>query len=182
VVTFNQVTRPSTTPDGLHAPGLRFGDPRAMAVLSAILGFVHCLVGFTNAELVERVGPLLDNLSYSSRQATYDLRRLIRKGVISRIPASQRYQLTPFGRRIATWFTKAHGRVLTPGLAWTDPALPAEVATRSPLALTWRAFDRAVDAFIADQMIAAPPARPTRPTPRNRGHPSTTSTRHTRAA
>ena len=46
VVTFNEVTRPSTTPDGLHAPGLRFGDARVMAVLSAVLGFVHCLVGF----------------------------------------------------------------------------------------------------------------------------------------
>ncbi len=135
VVTFNQVTRPSTTADGLHAPGLPFGDPRAMAVLSAILGFVHCLVGFTNAEVVERVGPLLENLSYSSRQATYDLRRLTRKGVITRIPATQRYQLTPFGRRIATWFSKAHGRVLTPGLAWTDPALASEVASRSPLAV-----------------------------------------------
>ncbi len=51
-----------------------------MAVLSAILGFVHCLVGFTNAELVERVGPLLEDLSYSSRQATYDLRRLCERG------------------------------------------------------------------------------------------------------
>jgi hypothetical protein len=182
VVTFNQVTRPSVTADGLHAPALRFGDPRAMALLSAILGFVHCLVGFTNAELVERVGPLLDNLSYSSRQATYDLRRLIRKGVITRIPATERYQLTPFGRRIATWFTKAHSRVLTPGLAWTDPALPAEIGTRSSLAVTWRAFDRAVDAFITDQMIGAPPPRPTRPPRHNGGRPQTKSTRHTRAA
>jgi hypothetical protein len=46
VATFNEVTRPSTTSDGLHAPGLRFGDARPMAVLAAILGFVHCLVGF----------------------------------------------------------------------------------------------------------------------------------------
>jgi hypothetical protein len=152
VVTFNQVTRPSTTDDGLHAPGLRFGDPRVMAVLSAILGFVHCLVGFTNAELVERVGPLLEDLTYSSRQATYDLRRLIRKEVIYRIPGTQRYLLTPFGRRVATWFSKAHGRVLTPGLAWTDPNLAEDIATRSPLAMSWRAFDRAVDEYIATQM------------------------------
>jgi hypothetical protein len=104
-----------------------------MAVLSAILRFVHCLVAFTNAELVERVGPLLDNLSYSSRQATYSLRRLIRKGVITRIPGTQRYQLTPFGRRITTWFSKVHSRVLTPGLAWTDPPR----RWRSPPAALW---------------------------------------------
>lgn len=182
VVTFNEVTGPSTTKDGLHAPGLRFGDARVMAVLSAVLGFVHCLVGFTNAELVERVGPLLDQLSYSSRQATYDLRRLKRKGVIYRIPRTQRYLLTPFGRRIATWFTKAHGRVLTPGLAWTDPTLPDDIAYRSRLATTWRAFDRAIDAFIADQTIAAPPPRPDpgrhRRTPRSPG----AATRNSRAA
>src|SRR5437773_4113458 len=82
-------------------------------------------------------GPLLEHLSYSSRQATYDdLRRLIRTGVITRIPGTQRYQLTPFGRRIATWFTKPHSRVLTPG--WPgrqpmaiDPAGTAPTTTRS---------------------------------------------------
>jgi hypothetical protein len=182
VVTFNQVTRPSTTADGLHAPGLRFGDARVMAVLSAILGFVHCLVGFTNAELVERVGPLLENLCYSSRQATYDLRRLKRKGVIIRIPGTQRYQLTPFGRYIATWFSKAHGRVLTPGLAWLDPTLPGDIATRSPLAMTWRAFDRAVEEFIANQMIAAPPPRAATSTTRHRPPGPKSSTKHARAA
>ena len=180
VVTFNQVTRPSTTADGLHAPGLRFGDPRVMAVLSAIVGFVHTVVGFTNAALVERVGPLLEDLSYSSRQATYDLRRLIRKEVIVRIPGTQRYQLTPLGRQIAVWFTKAHGRVLTPGLAWTDPTLPDDIAARSPLAVTWRAFDRAVDQFIADQILAAP-SRTTTPTPpphrRTRAQPGRTRSR-----
>jgi hypothetical protein len=182
LVTFNEVTRPSTTSDGLHAPGLRFGDARVMAVLAAILGFVHCLVGFTNAELVERVGPLLENLSYSSRQATYDLRRLKRKGVIIRIPGTQHYHLTPFGRRIATWFTKAHGRVLTPGLAWLDLALPDDIAARSPLAMTWRAFDRAVDDFIAQQLLAAPPPRPAASSARHKPPRPRSSTKQDRAA
>ena len=39
VVTFQQVTQPSVTHDGLQAPSLRFGDPRVMAVLAALLGF-----------------------------------------------------------------------------------------------------------------------------------------------
>ena len=37
------------------------------------------------------------------------------------VVSAQRYQLTAFGRRITTRSTKAHGRVLTPGLASTDP-------------------------------------------------------------
>jgi hypothetical protein len=100
VVTLAQVTRPSVTPDGPHAPGMRFGDPRVMAVLAALVGFCHLLVGFTNHQLVELVGALLDP-SYSSRQASYDLRRLLRKGLIERIPGTQRYLLTPLGRRVA---------------------------------------------------------------------------------
>jgi hypothetical protein len=35
VATFDQVTRPSTTNDGLYASGLRFGEARVMAVGAA---------------------------------------------------------------------------------------------------------------------------------------------------
>jgi len=154
VVTLAQVTRPSVTPDGLHAPGMRFGDPRVMAVLAALLGFCHLVAGFTNQQLVELVGALLDP-SYGSRQATYDLRRLIRKGLIQRLPGSQRYLLTPLGRRVAVLFTKAYGRVLAPGLAVLDPALPAELAGRTPLAVAWRGFNHALDTFIDRQVLAA---------------------------
>src|SRR6266516_3720877 len=61
---------------------------------------------------------------YSSRQATYDLRRLRRKSLITRVPGSQRYYLTGLGRQAAVLFTKAHTRVLAPGLALIDPTLP----------------------------------------------------------
>ncbi|MGH2363145.1 MAG: hypothetical protein ACRDHX_00645 [Chloroflexota bacterium] len=85
VATFAQVTQPSTTADGLQAPSLRFGDPRVMALLSALLGFCHLFAGFTNQQLVHLVSTLLD-APYTTRQATYDLRRLRRKGLIQRLP------------------------------------------------------------------------------------------------
>ena len=66
-------TRPSTTDDGQYAPGLRFDDPRVMAVLASLVGFCHIVAGFTNRKLVELVS-LLINASYTNRQATYDLR------------------------------------------------------------------------------------------------------------
>src|SRR5947209_1675665 len=113
VVTLTHVTRPSTTTDGLHAPALAFGDPRVMALLASLVHFSHVLAGFTNQQLVELMASLWDQ-PYSSRQATYDLRRLRRKGLITRLPRSQRYQLTGFGRRVAVLFTKAHGRLLAP--------------------------------------------------------------------
>ena len=154
VVTFEQVTRPSQTSDGLSAPGLRFGDPRVMALLSAVVGFSHLIAGFTNRGLRDRMAALLD-AAYTSRQATYDLRRLKRKGLIRRLPGRQRYELTPLGRRIAVLFVKTYGRVLTPGLVALDPALPAELAARSPLAVAWRRLDRTLDDYIGGAMIAA---------------------------
>src|SRR5204862_2321280 len=54
VVTFAQVTCPSDDPDGLHAPGLRFGDKRVMAVMAAIVGFTHLLSGFDNRTITQR--------------------------------------------------------------------------------------------------------------------------------
>ena len=146
VVTLTHVTRPSTTTDGLHAPALAFGDPRVMALLASLVRFSHVLAGFTNRELVGLVASLLDQ-PYSSRQATYDLRRLRRKGLIRRLPHSQRYQLTPFGRRTAVLFTKAHGRVLAPGLALLDTLVPDDVAQRSPLASAWRQLDLTLNDF-----------------------------------
>jgi len=154
VVTLTHVTRPSTTTDGLHAPALAFGDPRVMALLASLVRFSHVLVGFTNRELVGLVASLLDQ-PYSSRQATYDLRRLRRKALISRLPHSQRYQLTPFGRRTAVLFTKAHGRVLAPGLALLDTLVPDDVAQRSPLASAWRQLDLTLNDFIDRQLRAA---------------------------
>lgn len=154
LVTFEKVTLPSEDADGLHAPGLRFGDRRVMAVLSAIVGFTHLPAGFDNRRLTALVGTLLDR-PYTCRQATYDLRRLRRKGIIERIPNSHRYQLTPLGRRVAVLFVKAYGRVLAPGLVQLDPALPEHLTRRSPLAQAWRRLDAALDDYLTARLVAA---------------------------
>ncbi len=143
-----------STDDGLPAPALRFGDPRVAALLSALACFVHAVAGFTNASLRELVAGLLQ-VPYSARQMTYDLRRLRRKGFIARIPGTHSYQLTEDGRRLAIFFSKLYSRVVTPALAELDPTLPDEVSARSPLGRSWRAFDRALDALVADSGIAA---------------------------
>lgn len=154
VVTFQRVTRPSKTPDGLYSPGLRFGDPRVVAVLAALVGFCNLIEGFTNRQLATRTSQFL-GAPYTSRQATYDLRRLNRKGLIRRLRKKHRYMLTPTGRGVAVLFTKTYGRVLSPGLALFDPALPPQVACRSPLAVAWRTLTRALDDFTADSLLAA---------------------------
>ena len=154
VATFCRVTRQGTTDDGLYAPGLRFGEQRGMAVLAALVGFCYLIAGFANRQLVERVRALLP-APYGCRQATYDLRRLKRKGLIEKIPHAHRYRLTSLGRRVAVLFTKTYGRVLAPGLSALDPSLPTDVIERNQLSIAWRRFDQALDVFIQQQLIAA---------------------------
>lgn len=138
--------------DGLPAPGLRFGDPRVMALLACLCHYGHLFHGLTNRSLRELIAELIPG--YSTAQATYDLRRARRKGLIHRIPRSQRYQLTDQGRRIAVFFTKTYTRILNPALAELDPQLPDDVARRSPLARAWRDFETALDDKIKQAAIA----------------------------
>ncbi len=153
-VTFAEVTRPTRTAEGLHAPALRFGDPRAMAVLAATLRFTHLIAGFDNRSLTELVSALTGT-PYTSRHATYDLRRLRRKQVIERLAGTHRYRLTPHGRAIAVPFTKAYGRILAPGFTALSPQLPAEFTRRTPLATAWRELDHALDQHITAGLAAA---------------------------
>ncbi|MGH2731920.1 MAG: hypothetical protein ACRDJG_03070 [Actinomycetota bacterium] len=79
---------------------------------------------------------------YGSRQATYDLRRLRRKGVIMRIPGTNRYQLTAFGREIPVFLTKVYGRMLTPCLALLHRGLDrmAYLSWHQIRSRSWRAY------------------------------------------
>lgn len=154
VDTFDKVTQPSKTEDGQHASGLRFGNQRVMAVMASIAGFSFVFEGFTNRQLVQKVSALLGR-EYTTRQATYDLRRFRRKRMIARIHKTNRYQLTTDGRRIAVLFTKTYGRILAPGMTAMDPNLPDDVSRRSPLATSWRKFDRALNDYFQAQLAAA---------------------------
>jgi len=124
-----------------------------MAVLGSLVSFGNVLAGFRNRQLVEKVSSLW-NAPYTSRQATYDLRRLKRKGLIMKFPGTRRYQLTPLGRRVGVLFVKAYGRVLTPGLAALDVNLAEGVAKRIPLACAWRKLERALDEFFETNLLA----------------------------
>ena len=150
--TLQRVVLPSIE-DGLPAPGLRFGEPRTMALLACLCCFQHLFAGLTNRSLRELIAGLIPG--YSARQMTYDLRRLRRKRFIQRIPRTQRYELTSEGRRLAVFLTKTYTRIINPSLAELDPALPPDIANRTPLAKTWRAFEHALQDRINEAAITA---------------------------
>ncbi|MEJ5315338.1 MAG: hypothetical protein WHS45_13335 [Anaerolinea sp.] len=130
-----RIVHPTVTDDGQRAPALRLGEPRVMALLSALTAFVHIPSGFTNHTLREQLADLLDadHQPYTAAQMSYDLRRLRLKGIIWRIPNSYRYQLTTYGRKVAVFFSKLETRVFRQFLAALDPAQPVPLPLASAL-------------------------------------------------
>jgi hypothetical protein len=95
--------------EGLRAPGLRFGDPRVMALFAAMASLSHVVGGLTNAGLCRLMVALWEP-TYGPSRATYDLRRLRREGFIERVEGTNTYRLTAHGRTIACFFTKVWRR------------------------------------------------------------------------
>src|SRR5437773_8942867 len=78
--------------------------------------------------------------------SSYDLRRLVRKGLLCRALNNQRYYLTPYGWKLARLYARLEARIFRPALtAMNDP--PAALPGRLKQALA------AVDAQF-DQLIS----------------------------
>jgi hypothetical protein len=146
------LVQPTRTPTGQPAPALKFGQPRVTALLNALCHFLWTADGLTNAQLRPLIASLLGT-PYTTRQMGYDLRRLLRKGVLARLDHKHRYVLTPYGRRVALFLTKVHARVLRSGLQALDLSFAAQAPPR--LRTTFLALDRAIDAHIAEAHLAA---------------------------
>ena len=145
-----RVVQPAVTHNGQRAPGLRFGQTRTIALLGALTLFVHNAYGFRHPDLLPQVADLLGS-DYSTHQLTYDLRRLRLKGMIWRAPNSQRYLITPYGYKVALFFTRLHALVFQPGFAALDPSVPIP----GPLAQALATVEQEVKNLI-DQAHIAP--------------------------
>jgi hypothetical protein len=124
-----RVVQPAVTEDGKKAPGLKFGQPRVMALLLALTMFQHLINGFHNLDLRQQVADLLGLTlaEYTPHQMTYDLRRLRLKGLIYRPPKTNRYFVTPYGWKVARLFSRLDARVFRPAMAMftsNDAVLP----------------------------------------------------------
>jgi hypothetical protein len=81
------------------------------------------VTGITNKSLRALMTGLLGT-GYSMNQASYDLTRLARNQLITRIPHRNLYTLTSDGLRFAIFYTKVHDRLLRPLLASDQPTAP----------------------------------------------------------
>jgi hypothetical protein len=123
-----RITRPTLTGDGRKAPALRFGDLRVQALAGAVAAMLFTVTGITNRSLRALMTGLLHR-PYSMNQASYDLARLARNGLIRRVPGRNRYTLTRDGLLFAHFYTKVYDHVLRPLMAPDRPNAPPELAT-----------------------------------------------------
>ena len=122
-----RITRPTVTGDGRKAPALRFGDLRVQALAGALAAMLFTVTGITNRSLRALMTGLLHR-PYSMNQASYDLSRLARNGLICRVPGRNRYTLTRDGLLFAHFYTKVYDHVLRPLMAPDRPNAPPELA------------------------------------------------------
>ena len=85
------------------------------------------VTGITNRSLRALMTGLLHR-PCSMNQASYDLSRLARNGLIRRVPGRNRYTLTPDGLLFAHFYTKVYDHVLRPLMAPGRPNAPPELA------------------------------------------------------
>src|SRR6266516_701433 len=122
-----RITRPTVTDGGRKAPAPRFGDLRVQALAGAIAAMLFTVTGITNKTLRGLMTGLLHR-PYSMNQASYDLSRLARNGLIERVPGRNRYTLTRDGLLFAHFYTKVYDHVLRPLMAPVRPNAPPELA------------------------------------------------------
>jgi len=121
------LAQPTVSASGRRTPGLRLDDPRLLALLQALTCVVH-LVGqgtFKTVALLADMQRLLGRPDYKLSQLRYDLGKLRGKGLVVRLPGTQRYQLTAEGYRLAVLYEKLYHRFyapLTAGVLEPDPA------------------------------------------------------------
>jgi hypothetical protein len=123
---FERIAHPSVTADGRRATAMRFGDSRVQALAGALAVTLCAVTGITNRSLRALMTGLLGT-PYGMTQASYDLARLRRNGLITRRPHANTYDLTTDGLAFAIFYTKVHDRVLAPLFAAGQPQSPPQL-------------------------------------------------------
>lgn len=137
-----------------RAAGLRLAEPRAQALLAALVVFRLVPRGFSNPEWRAVLAPLLGLApeQLTPGQMTYHLRRLRLHGLIERLPRQHRYQVTAQGWRLALFCTRTVNRLLRPGLAQVLPSTPP---MPTPLQSQLTKLEQALDAWLGQALAPA---------------------------
>jgi predicted MarR family transcription regulator len=121
-------------------------SPRSSS--GALCHLLQALTGFTNKALRQLLAVHLAQ-DHSASKMSYDLRRLRLHGLITRLPPSNTYLLTPEGIRVALFYTKLSNQLLKRLLDTDKP--PAKTDIRRALTT----LEHAVDDHVENARLAA---------------------------
>jgi hypothetical protein len=151
-----QLGQPTITGGGKRIPGLKFDNPRQLALMQALVCFCHIAVGgtFTTKALHPMAAQALgcSTADYKLSSLRYDLSKLRAKGLVEKIERSRRYRLLPDGYRLCVVYLKLFQKIYAPLTAGIlkpfagDKMLPDEKTTR--LDRLYRAVVRALDTLV----------------------------------
>jgi hypothetical protein len=145
---FERIAHPTVDAEGRRATAMRFGDSRVQALAGALCHTLCAVTGITNRSLRALMTGLLGT-PYTMAQASYDLARLRRNGLITRRPHANTYDLTPDGLAFAVFYTKVHDRILAPLFTAGQPQSPP------PLRAALRTIEHHIDERLAQSRLPA---------------------------
>ena len=112
------LTQPTLLPNGKRIPGLKFDQPRQLALMHSLVRFCYLASEgtFTTLELYPRTLQALRKTpeEYKLASLRYDLWKLRAKGLVEKIPHSRRYRLLPHGYQICLVFLKLYDKIYSP--------------------------------------------------------------------
>lgn len=131
--------------------GLRFAEPRVMALMQALCLFALPANGFRHRELRHAVAQLLGlgEDQYGAHQMTYDLRRLRFHGLIERLPGTHRYRITDSGLAAALFYSRFYARALRPAFSLVASS------DLAPLRSALGRVQRSLDNYLQEVKLAA---------------------------
>jgi hypothetical protein len=141
--------------DGQRAAALRVADPKAQALLHALVMFVFVARGLSNQDLRQAYAVLLGLRpgDIGLGRMSYGLRHLRLHGLIERVTKTHRYRLTNLGLQTALFYTCVYSRILRSGLPLVSPQAPA--ASPASLQRSFRSAEQAVNTWCDQVKIAA---------------------------
>jgi len=114
----HQLTQPTILPNGRRIPGLKFDQPRQLALMHSLVRFCYLAAEgtFTTRDLYPQTLQALQMTpeQYKLASLRYDLWKLRAKGLVEKIAHSRRYRLLSHGYQICLVFLKLYEKIYAP--------------------------------------------------------------------
>jgi len=135
--------------------GVDLNKRRMRAVIEAVIALSLLPEGFTGSELADKVGAIVGE-PYSSRQASYDLKKLRGKNLVQRIGRTRRYQSCRSGLQTLAALLVLREKVIKPVLAGAGRPRPGRpLKTRAVIDDHYHLLQTQLRALLSHLGIAA---------------------------